>query len=117
MSKEVIFVGDSLDRLKEFPEEARIGIGYAIRAAQEGGKAINAKPLKGLGGGATVIEICEDHDGDTYRAMYTVKIGKKVYVLHAFQKKSKKGIETAKTDIQIVKDRLKKAKELAEEKN
>jgi len=74
---------------------------------------LNAKPLKGIGGGATVIEIFEDHDRNTYRAMYTVKIGSKLYVLHAFQKKSKKGIETPKSDIDVIKARLKRAKELA----
>ncbi len=114
MSKDVEFLGDSLERLKKFPEKSRIKMGYAIRVAQEGGKVIYAKPLKGLGGGATVIEICEDNDGETYRVMYTVKIGKKVYVLHAFQKKSKKGIETPKSDIKIINDRLNRAKELAE---
>ena len=59
------------------------------------------------------IEVCNDYDGDTYRVMYTVKIGSKVYVLHAFQKKSKKGIETPKREIQIIKDRLRTAKESA----
>ena len=113
MSKEIVFLGDTREKLREFPEETRISMGYALREAQEGGKALYAKPLKGLGGGATVIEICDDHDGDTYRVMYTVKIGKKVYVLHAFQKKSKKGIETPRSEIQIIKDRLNKAKELA----
>jgi phage-related protein len=88
-------------------------MGYALHVAQEGGKVLYAKPLKGIGGGATVIEICDDHDGDTYRVMYTVKIGCKVYVLHAFQKKSKKGIATPKSEIELVKDRLRKAKELA----
>lgn len=113
MSKEIVFLGDSREMLRDFPEETRISMGYALRVAQEGGKALQAKPLKGLGGGTTVIEICDDHDGDTYRVMYTVKIGKKVYVLHAFQKKSKRGIETPKSEIQIIKDRLRKAKELA----
>ena len=113
MSKEIVFLGDTREKLREFPEETRISMGYALREAQEGGKALYAKPLRGIGSGATVIEICDDHDGDTYRVMYTVKIGKKVYVLHAFQKKSKKGIETPRSEIQIIKDRLNKAKELA----
>jgi len=113
MSKEIIFLGDTRETLREFPEEPRISMGYALRAAQEGGKALHAKPLKGIGSGATVIEICDDHDGSTYRVMYTVKIGNKLYVLHAFQKKSKKGIETPKSDIQLIKDRLRKAIELA----
>jgi len=113
MSKEVEFLGDSREVLRTFPEETRISMGYALRAAQEGGKSVNAKPLRGLGGGATVIEICDDHDGDAYRVMYTVKIGIKLYVLHAFQKKSKRGIETPKAEIDIIKARLKRAKELA----
>ena len=115
MSKEVVFLGDSREKLREFPEEPRIKMGHALREAQEGGKALYAKPLRGLGGGSTVIEICDDHDGNTYRAAYTVKIGTKIYVLHAFQKKSKKGIETPKSEIDIIKARLKKAKELASE--
>ena len=115
MSKTVEFLSDSLERLRKFPEETRISLGYAIRVAQEGGKVGYAKPLKGLGGGATVLEVCEDHGGDTYRLMYTVKIGTKLYVLHAFQKKSKKGIETPKSEMDIVKSRLKLAKELAKQ--
>jgi len=113
MSKEVVFLGDSLEVLKDFPEETRISMGHALREAQEGGKALYAKPLKGIGGGATVIEICDDHDSNTYRVMYTVKIGSKLYVLHAFQKKSKRGIETPKSEIEIIKARLRKAKESA----
>lgn len=116
MPKDVEFLGDSLDRLRKFPEETRVRMGHALRVAQEGGKVAYAKPLKGLGGGATVIEICEDQDGDTYRVMYTAKIGLKLYVLHAFQKKSKKGIETPKTDIAIIKERLKLAKLLEQQK-
>lgn len=118
MSKELVFLGDSREKLRNFPDETKISMGHALRTAQEGGKALSAKPIKGIGGGATVIEICDDHDGNTYRVMYTVKIGSKLYVLHAFQKKSKKGIETPKPEIEIIKVRLKKAKELAlEERN
>ena len=117
MAKVVEFLGDSLEVIKSFPEETRGSMGHALHVAQEGGKANYAKPLKGIGGGATVIEICDDHDGNTFRVMYTVKIGSKIYVLHAFQKKSKKGIETPKTEIQIIKARLAKAKELAEKQN
>lgn len=114
MSKEIIFLGNTREMLREFPEDTRISMGYALRTAQEGGKASYAKPLKGIGGGATVIEICDVHDGNTYRVMYTVKIGSKLYVLHVFQKKSKKGIEIPKSDIQIIKDRLKKIIALAD---
>lgn len=113
MSKDIVFLGDSLEVIKDFPSDTRISMGHALRAAQEGGKIYYAKPLKGIGGGASVIEICDDHDGNTYRVMYTVKIGSKIYVLHAFQKKSKKGIETPRTEINIIKARLARAKELA----
>lgn len=113
MSKEIVWLGDSRETLRDFPDETKISMGHALRTAQEGGKASNAKPLKGIGGGATVIEIYDDHDGNAYRVMYTVKVGSKLYVLHAFQKKSKKGIETPKGEIEIIKARLKKAKELA----
>jgi len=113
MSKELVFLGDTLEVLRDFPEETRISMGHALREAQEGGKALYAKPLRGIGSGATVIEICDDHDGNTYRVMYTVKIGNKLYVLHAFQKKSKRGIETPRSEIEIIKARLRKAINLA----
>lgn len=113
MSKDVQFLGDSLERLKKFPADTRVSMGHAIRVAQEGEKVHYAKPLKGLGGGATVMEICDDHAGQTFRVMYTVKIGTRLYVLHAFQKKSKKGIATPKMEIETIKDRLSEAKKLA----
>ena len=115
MAKEIVFLFDTRAKLKAFPEEPRIKMGFALRAAQEGSKAAYAKPLKGIGTGATVIEICDDHDGNTYRVMYTVKIGNKLFVLHVFQKKSKKGIETPKSEIDLIKDRLNKARALAGE--
>jgi phage-related protein len=71
-------------------------IGFALRRAQDGGKHPDAKPLKGFGG-ASVMEIVEDHDGDTYRAVYTVRFADAVYVLHVFQKKSKKKIAMYRT--------------------
>lgn len=86
-------------------------MGYALHLAQVGDKHQDAKPLKGFGG-ASVLEVVEDFDGDTYRAIYTVKIRDRVCVLHAFQKKSKAKIATPKQDIDLVKQRLKKAQEL-----
>ncbi len=86
--KRLDFVGSSREDLKEFPEEVRQDIGYALFEVQMGGKPISAKPLKGFGG-AGVLEIIENFSGDTYRAVYTVKFQKTVYVLHCFQKKSK----------------------------
>jgi phage-related protein len=85
-------------------------MGYALYQAQLGLKAQSAKPLRGFRG-AGILEIVEDHQGDTYRAVYTVKFSKIVYVLHAFQKKSKKGIATPKPDINLIKRRLKAAEE------
>ncbi len=95
-----------LEDLKEFPEEVRGEVGYALYLAQTGSRHPNAKPLKGFGG-ARVLEIVEDYAGDTYRAVYTVKLAGIVYVLHAFQKKSKQGIATPKRDIDLIKERLK----------
>ena len=85
-------------------------MGYALYQAQKGFKALTAKPLHGFGG-AGVLEIVEDHQTNTYRAVYTVKFADSVYVLHAFQKKSKKGRGTLKTDIDLIRRRLKTAEE------
>lgn len=85
-------------------------MGYALYQAQVGLKASSAKPLRGFGG-AGIFEIVEDHQTDTYRAVYTVKFSELVYVLHAFQKKSKKGIATPKLDIDLIKKRLRVAEE------
>lgn len=108
--KPVEWVGSSFEDLKEFPEEVRQGVGYALYLAQCGEKHPSAKPLKGFKGGG-VLEVVEDFDGDTYRAVYTLKLAGVVYVLHAFQKKSKKGIATPKQDIELIEARLKRAKE------
>jgi len=86
-------------------------IGYALYLAQLGQKHIDSKPLKGFGG-AGVLEVVEDFDGNAYRAVYTVKLAGVVYVLHAFQKKSKKGSKTPQTEIEKVRARLKLAEEL-----
>jgi phage-related protein len=86
--------------------------GYALYLAQLGDKHDQAKPLKGFGG-AGVLEVVEDHDGDTYRAVYTVRIAKAVYVLHVFQKKAKRGIATPKSDLDLIKQRLRAAQEHA----
>lgn len=108
--KSVEWVGSSLDDLKEFPEEVRQTVGYALYLAQCGEKHPSTKPLKGFRG-AGVLEVVEDFDGDTYRAVYTVKLAGVVYVLHAFQKKSKQGISTPKQDIDLIATRLKRAQE------
>ena len=80
------FIGSSRDDLSGFPLEAKREIGLALRAAQKGEKADNAKPLKGFGG-ASVLQITSNFDGDTYRTVYTVQLKGMIYVLHAFQKK------------------------------
>ena len=93
-----------------FPEAVRRRVGGALWEAQVGRKARYAKPLKGFGD-ASVLEIVDDFDGDTFRAIYTVRFTKAVYVLHAFQKKSKHGIATPKTELDLIDKRLKRARE------
>lgn len=109
-SKPLHWIGTSRDDLREFPKDVKRSVGVALRAAQEGSKAPYAKPLKGFGD-AGVLEIVDDFDGDTYRAVYTVRFAGFVFVLHAFQKKSKSGIATPKNEIDKVKQRLKRAME------
>ena len=108
--KPVVWIGSAKGDLGTFPEEVKDSIGFALYVAQQGGKHADAKPLRGFGS-AGVLEIVEDHDGDTYRAVYTVRLAGRVYVLHAFQKKSKTGIETPKAEINLIKSRLKRAEE------
>jgi phage-related protein len=85
-------------------------MGFALYLAQQGGKHRDAKPLSGFGG-AGVLEVVADSSGSTYRAVYTVRLAGRVYVLHSFQKKSKRGIETPKAEINLIKSRLKRAEE------
>ncbi|MEG4046635.1 type II toxin-antitoxin system RelE/ParE family toxin [Microcoleus sp. Pol17_C1] len=112
--KPVEWIASSLDDLKDFPEEVQQVIGYALYQAQSGQKHPDAKPLKGFKGSG-VLEVVENFDGDTYRSVYTVRFEGAVYVLHAFQKKSKHGIATPKQDIELIEARLKRAKEHHEE--
>jgi phage-related protein len=109
------FVGSSRGDLSEFPLPCRKEIGFSLRSAQKGEKADNAKPLKGFSG-ASVLQIRSDFDGDTFRAVYTVQLKGAIYVLHAFQKKSKEGRKTSKSDLDLIKARLKTATELHVEK-
>jgi phage-related protein len=108
--KSIVWMGSSKRDLKTFPAEVKDVMGYALYQAQLGLKAPSAKPLAGFGG-ASVLEIVEDFQTNTYRAVYTVKFSEFVYVLHAFQKKSKRGIATAKSDIDLIKRRLRLAEE------
>ena len=108
--KPLFFVGSSQADLRKFPSDVKDVMGYALFEAQNGDKHRNAKPLKGFGG-ASVLEVVDDFDGDTFRAVYTVKFADAVYVLHAFQKKSRKGKQTPKQDIELVKNRLREAQQ------
>ncbi|MCI5120303.1 MAG: addiction module toxin RelE [Candidatus Electrothrix sp. AUS4] len=108
----VVWVGSSLEDLRSFPDAVKDEIGYALHRAQEGKKHHNAKPLKGFSG---VLEIISSKQTDTYRAVYAVKLGDNIYVLHTFKKKSKTGIKTPKSDIDMIKKRLQEARILARE--
>lgn len=103
--KAVRWVGSTLKDLQCFPTEVRRDIGHALYAAQKGETDPAAKPLKGFGG-HSVMEIIAPFDGNTWRAVYTVRFSETVYVLHAFQKKSKSGIATPKAEIELIRQRL-----------
>ena len=104
-TKEVIFVASAQEDLRAFPDDVKQVMGFALYEAERGGKHPAAKPLKGFKG-AGVLEILDDHDGDTYRVVYTVRLEDELYVLHAFQKKSKKGIATPQSDLDLIAKRL-----------
>jgi phage-related protein len=107
--KPLDWVGSSKKDFLGFPEPVKEEMGNALGLAQFGGKHPSAKPWKGQGSG--VFEVVEDHAGDTYRAVYAVRFKEVVYVLHAFQKKSPKGIKTAQVDVDLVERRLKVAQQ------
>jgi phage-related protein len=103
-------MGDARERLREFPAVPRREIGHALYFAQKGDKHSSAKALKGFGG-ASVLEIVENYDGNAFRAVYTVKFHAAIYVLHCFQKKSKRGRQTPMHDIDLLRPRLRAAEE------
>jgi phage-related protein len=107
--KPLDWVGSSKRDFLGFPQAVQIDLGNALGLAQFGGKHPKAKPWKGHGPG--IFEVVEDHDGDAFRAVYTVRHREVVYVLHAFQKKSPHGIRTARTDIELIARRLKLAQQ------
>jgi len=106
--KPLHWMGSAKRDLLAFPEAVKDSVGAALSVAQFGGKHPAAKPWKGEGPG--VLEIFEDHSGNTFRAVYTVRFAEAVYVLHALQKKSPRGIETARRDVELVSQRLKQAR-------
>lgn len=102
------WVGSAKRDLLDFPDAVVDEFGYFLGVVQLGGQPPAAKQWKGEGSG--VFELVEDYRGDTYRVAYTVRFAKAIYVLHCFQKKSPSGIRTAKTDIELIRDRLKTAR-------
>ena len=110
----LIWIGSTRRGFRAMPAEVKSHMGYALYVAQLGGKHRDAKPLRGFGG-AGVLEIVKDHRGDTFRSIYTVRLAGAVYVLHVFQKKSKTGRETPKTDMNLIETRLRDAERIAKE--
>ncbi len=103
--KPLHWVSSTRKNVRQFPETVREEVGFALYLAQMGEKGINAVPMLGFGG-ASVLEVVIDADGNTFRAVYTVKFAKAIYVLHAFQKKSKRGIATPRPDSELIRSRL-----------
>lgn len=110
--KPVIWVGSSRQDLRSFPDPVEDHMGYALYVAQRGGRHRDTKTLRGFGG-AGVVEVITDFRGDTFRAVYTIRYAGEVYVLHAFQKKSKTGRETPKQDMELIEQRLREAEQIA----
>ena len=114
ITKEIIWLGKTKKDLKAMPSAVVDSIGFALYQAQIGEKADNTKVLKGFHG-AGVLEVIESDQAGTYRAVYTLKFGSEIYILHCFQKKSKSGISTPKKDMDIINQRLKEAEEIAKQ--
>jgi phage-related protein len=109
--KDLVWVASARRDIRELPKTVQRTFGVALFAAQSGETPPIAKPLKGFGG-AGVLELIEDDRSGTYRAVYTVRFGTAVYVLHVFQKKSKRGIGAPAHEIDLIKERLKRAEEI-----
>ena len=107
----VVWLGNSKKSLREFPDGAQKLLGDELQLIQFGGMPKNAKPFKGVGSG--VLELALRYASGAYRVVLAVQIGRRIYVLHAFQKKSKKGIATPKRDVDLIKQRYAEAQELA----
>ena len=108
--KDIIWVGDSREELRRFPKGVRRSIGKALEYAQLGDKHPAAKPMRGLGTG--VLQIVARHSTNAYRVVYTVSLRERIYVLHCFGKKSTRGIRTPKKEIDLIKRRLKRVREM-----
>lgn len=108
--RKCLFLGSTKKDLLGLPEEVRQSFGFALHQAQSGDEPLDAKALKGFGS-RSVLEIVTNYDSDTYRAVYTVRFAEAVYVLHVFQKKAKKGAETPKHDIDLIRQRLRDAEQ------
>ncbi len=109
----VVWVGDSKKQLKKMPEDVQKQMGGELYLAQKGEKPPHGKSFKGIASG--VFEIKDDFETNTYRLVYVVQFGTRLYVLHAFQKKSTKGIATSKKDVDLIARRYKEALELEKE--
>ena len=109
----LVWLGDSRKNLRDFPDGAQKLLGDELQLIQFGGMPKDAKPFKGVGSG--VLEIALRYSSDAYRVVLAVQIGRRIYILHAFQKKSKKGIETSKRDVDLIRKRYTEAQELAHE--
>ena len=107
--KDLVWSRSSNKDLKAFPSDVRDVMGYALFLAQTGSKHGAAKPFKGVGSG--VLQVVDNYSGNAYRAIYTVRFADVVYMLHAFQKKAKKGISTPKKEVDLIKQRLKNAEQ------
>jgi len=114
--KPVVWIGTSLRDFRDFPAEVQKDIGDTLQKIQRGLRPSKVKTLSGFGS-ASVLEVREDHDSSTYRTVYTVRFAERLYVLHAFQKKSRHGSETAKQDIELVRTRIRAAEIVDRELN
>jgi len=114
MLRQIVWMGSSLKDVKKFPETVKDEIGYILYLVQNGEYHRNIKPLIGLSGG--IMEIISDYDKDTYRAVFTAKLGNDIYVLHTFMKKSKKGSKIPNEDLEVINQRFKRALEIAKNK-
>ena len=113
MLRPLIWLGDSRKNLRDFPDGAKKLLGDELQLIQFGGMPKDAKPFKGIGSG--ILEIALRYASEAYRVVVAVQLGRRIYVLHSFQKKSKKGIETPKRDVELIRKRYAEARELADE--